>query len=316
MIDVSSLKKDFGTTKAVKGVSFSIRKGSIVGLLGPNGAGKTTIMRIITGYYKPLEGDVQINGISVKQDTLSTRKMIGYLPETSCTYSDMLVCDYLNFIGESRMLSESKKARGIDKSVQATSLQEYFYKPISKLSKGYKQRVGLASALIHDPEILILDEPTSGLDPNQIREIQTLIKNLSKEKTVILSTHILSEVEAVCERAIIINQGKIVLDKPLQEISNLKEGSSTIKVTIKGKNPSAIEKYKQVFKKENESVEQVSSGNTETSLKINGGKDASEKAFQVAVKENYILTELSPEQSSLEEVFTSLTTTREVNGAA
>ena len=260
MIEVRDLKKSFGTTEAVKGISFSVKKGSIVGLLGPNGAGKTTIMRIITGYYRPHEGDVQINGISVKTDTLSIRKMIGYLPETSCTYSDMLVCDYLNFIGESRMLNESEKTRGIDKSVHATSLQEYFYKPISKLSKGYKQRVGLASTLIHDPDILILDEPTSGLDPNQIREIQTLIKNLSKEKTVILSTHILSEVEASCERAIIINHGKIVLDKPLQEISNLKKGSSTIRVTLKGKNPSALEKYKQVFQGDNGSVELVNSG--------------------------------------------------------
>ena len=307
MIEVRDLRKSFGEIQAVQGISFSVSKGDVVGLLGPNGAGKTTTMRMITGYYTPGEGQVHIAGVPVLGSTVETKKMIGYLPETSCTYSDMLVCDYLNFIADSRMLDAKAKKAGIESSIESTSLQSYYYQPISKLSKGYKQRVGLASTLVHNPEILILDEPTSGLDPNQIKEIQKLIKGLSKEKTIILSTHILSEVEATCERAIIIDKGKIAMDKPLGEISTLKTGGASYRVTIKGKEPSILDAYKKAFDKEGEVVESVSSSDENTTLHLVAGEDLAERAFRTAVDKKYILLELSSEKSSLEDVFTSLT---------
>ena len=310
MIEVRNLKKSFGNTEAVKGISFSVSKGDVVGLLGPNGAGKTTSMRMLTGFYRPESGggEVCINGISVTEDDIATKKMIGYLPETSCTYSDMLVCDYLEFIADARMLDNAQKKRGIESSIGYTSLQQYYYQPISQLSKGYKQRVGIASTLVHDPDILILDEPTSGLDPNQIKEIQRLVSELSKEKTIILSTHILSEVEATCERAIIINEGEIVLDKPLKELSTFKTGGYSYRINIKGNPESALNTYQQIFSDEGDLVEAQSTDGENTVLRIISKENSAEMIFKTAVDQGYVLLELSSERSSLEDVFTSLTT--------
>ncbi len=309
MIEAQNLKKNFGDIEAVKGISFSVSKGDVVGLLGPNGAGKTTSMRMLTGYYRPESegGEVHINGISVTEDDVATKRMIGYLPETSCTYSDMLVCDYLEFIAESRMLDDPQKKRGIESSVGYASLEQYYYQPISQLSKGYKQRVGIASTLVHDPDILILDEPTSGLDPNQIKEIQKLVAKLSEGKTIILSTHILSEVEATCERAIIIDEGKIVLDKPLQELSTLTTGGYAYRVNIKGNQSSALGTYRKIFASEGDIVETQNENGKDTTLRIISKENSAEKIFKTAVDEDYILLELSSEKSSLEDVFTSLT---------
>ena len=307
MVEVTELKKNFGKTEAVRGLSFSVKQGNIVGLLGPNGAGKTTTMRMLTGFYEPSFGSVKIKDLPIQDHRQEIKKIMGYLPESSCIYADMLVCDYLNFVADSRQLNGDNKKRGIRRAVEATSLEEYYYKPISKLSKGYKQRVSLASTLVHDPEILILDEPTSGLDPNQIREIQKLIRDLSSNKTIILSTHILSEVESTCKRAIIINRGKIVLDKPLSEISKLKKGNISYRVTIKGKKNTVLNAYQKAFSKEGEKVELLSENADTTDLRILAKTNIEERAFQTAVEKSFVLTELYAEKNTLEDVFTSLT---------
>ena len=308
MIEVIGLEKNFGKTMAVKGVSFSVKKGSIVGFLGPNGAGKTTTMRMLTGFYNPGSGDIKIKGLPIREHRQEIKKLMGYLPESSCTYTDMLVCDYLNFVADARQLDQKQKKNGIEKAVLSTSLQEYYYQSISKLSKGYKQRVSLASAMVHDPEILILDEPTSGLDPNQIREIQKLIKNLASNKTIILSTHILSEAESTCERAIIINRGEIVLDKSLSDISKLKKGNMSYRLSLKGKQKTAIDTYKKEFSRDGESVEVISLNSDSTDLKVIATSDIEERAFRTAVREKFVLTSLYPEKNTLEDIFTSLTT--------
>lgn len=216
-ISVSTLSKTYGTQKAVNKISFTIPKGEIVGFLGPNGAGKSTTMKMITGYLKPDGGTIDVAGVNVLTNSLEARKKIGYLPEANPLYTDMYVREYLAFVAGIHQLSQVSIA--VDKVISTTGLQPESHKKIGELSKGYKQRVGIAAALIHDPEVLILDEPTSGLDPNQIIEIREVIRQLGKEKTVLFSSHILQEVEALCQRVIIINKGELVADDLLQQLS-------------------------------------------------------------------------------------------------
>jgi ABC-2 type transport system ATP-binding protein len=232
MIEVHDLKKNYGDFSAVKGISFSIRKGQITGLLGPNGAGKTTTMRMITGYLKPSAGGIVVDGISIEDDQIAVKRKIGYLPESAPLYGEMLVHDYLHYVAGMHALDNA--AERVRESARLCGLLEVMHKPVSELSKGYKQRVGLAHALIHDPEILILDEPTSGLDPNQIIEIRSLIREIGKSKTIILSTHILPEVEATCDRVIIINQGDIVADGPTSELQQGAGRSREFYVEVSG----------------------------------------------------------------------------------
>src|SRR5689334_21226987 len=212
-IEVKNLLKVYGEQKAVNNISFKVNKGEIVGFLGPNGAGKSTTMKIITGYLEQTGGEAYVCGINVADDPLETKKKIGYLPELNALYYDMYVKEYLGFIAEVHQISNKKQA--IDKAIDTVGLKIEAKKKIGQLSKGYKQRVGLAAALIHDPEVLILDEPTSGLDPNQIVEIREVIRQQGKNKTVLFSSHILQEVEAICDRVIIINKGEIVADDKL-----------------------------------------------------------------------------------------------------
>src|SRR6476661_9662829 len=212
-IEVKNLLKQYGEQKAVNGISFKVNKGEIVGFLGPNGAGKSTTMKMITGYLQPDAGDINVSGIDVKKDPLAAKKKIGYLPESNALYYDMYVREYLDFIADVHEI-KNKKAR-IEEVIHLTGLTPESRKTIGQLSKGYKQRVGLAAALIHDPEVLILDEPTSGLDPNQIVEIRNVIKEQGRNKMVLFSSHILQEVEAICSRVIIINKGTIVADDTL-----------------------------------------------------------------------------------------------------
>jgi ABC-2 type transport system ATP-binding protein len=215
-IDVSQLTRMYGEQKAVDDISFSLNKGEIVGFLGPNGAGKSTTMKIITGYLKPDKGTAVVGGINVQEDPLAAKRKIGYLPEANPLYYDMYVQEYLGFVADVHKVSNKKQK--INTIVETVGLTPEKRKKTGQLSKGYKQRVGLAAALLHDPEVLVLDEPTTGLDPNQIIEIRELIRSLGKNKTVLFSTHILQEVEAICDRVIIIDKGKIVANSSLFDL--------------------------------------------------------------------------------------------------
>lgn len=235
MISVKNLTKYYGDFKALNGISFEIKSGEIVGILGPNGAGKSTTLRILTCYLNPTDGDAIIDGKSILNNEINVKKIIGYLPESAPLYNDMCVFDYLVYMADIQELEKDKLNDRLNYVVEVCSLKEVISKPIGELSKGYKQRVGLAGSIIHDPKILILDEPTNGLDPNQIVEIRELIKELGKEKTVLVSTHILSEVESTCSRAIIINKGDIIADDTPRNLSSSFAGnkSATVKISIK-----------------------------------------------------------------------------------
>ncbi len=215
MIELSHVSRQFGTFRAVDDVSFSIPTGQIVGLLGPNGAGKTTTMRMITGFLKPTGGTISIDGINIQEHAVEAKQKIGYMPESAPLYSDMIVADYLSYVAQVQGVDPAEK---VPLLCAQCGLKEVMHKNIGDLSRGYRQRVGLAHALMHDPEILILDEPTGGLDPNQIEDVRALIKEIGKTRTVIVSTHILSEVEMICDRVIIIAKGKLVADSPTSEL--------------------------------------------------------------------------------------------------
>jgi ABC-2 type transport system ATP-binding protein len=233
MIEVQGLTKSYGAVEAVKDVSFSVGQDQVLGFLGPNGAGKTTIMKILTGYHFPSSGSVLVDGVSVQEDPVEVKKRIGYLPETVPVYGDLTVDEYLSFVAEARLIPKEARRGAIGAALRACGLEQVRSKRIETLSKGYKQRVGLAQAIAHDPAILILDEPTTGLDPNQIIEVRSLIKELGKRKTVILSTHILQEVEAVCSRVLILNEGRIAAQGTPEEIAATMKGGDTWELALK-----------------------------------------------------------------------------------
>ena len=243
-IEVKNLTKFFGKTRVLDNLSFNIDKGEIIGFLGPNGAGKTTTMRILTGFLAPSSGDVRIGGLEVLEHTLSIRKKIGYLPENNPLYLDMKVFEYLEFIASTKNIPDSKSE--IRRVVRVCGLTDRMGQTIGELSKGYRQRVGLAQALLGDPEIIILDEPTSGLDPNQIMEIRNLIKKIGETKTIILSTHILSEIQATCNRAIIINKGKIVASGTTDELISQARGRTKIRAVIQGSRHEKQKKHESI----------------------------------------------------------------------
>ncbi len=310
MIDVKNLYKAYGSTLAVNDVSFTINKGEVVGLLGPNGAGKTTAMRMLTCYIAPDSGEATVGGYSILNQSLDVRRILGYLPESAPLYQDMNVIDYLEFIADIHQLGTRKKDR-IDEMVDVTGLKAVVYKDINELSKGYRQRVGLASAMIHDPDYLILDEPTTGLDPNQIVEIRNLIREIGHErdKCIILSTHILPEVEVTCDRAIIIHEGKIIAEGTTSELTGFARGADIYHVGVMG-DRSAIE---QVFT----GFEDIAGFDVETDTDDGGiryhitsstDKDISEAIFDLAVSNGFKLTELRRDVASLEDIFRILTT--------
>lgn len=218
MISTNNVSKNFGSFQALKNVSFTIKRGEIVGFIGRNGAGKTTLMRILTSFYSASDGTVMIDGDDISKNSLAIRRKIGYLPETAPLYLNMTVKDYLNFAAEIRDVPAKDRRRQLDRVLELCQLEDATHKTIGTLSKGYKQRTGIAQAIIHDPEILILDEPTSGLDPIQNRQLRTLIKNLKDHRTVILSTHILSEVEKIAQRVLMIKAGELIVDQPLDAL--------------------------------------------------------------------------------------------------
>jgi ABC-2 type transport system ATP-binding protein len=227
MIEVKNLTKNYGNVKAVQNVSFSVGQGQVLGFLGPNGAGKTTIMKILTGFHFPTSGSALVDGIGVDEDPVEVKKRIGYLPESIPLYEDLTVDEYLAFIAEARLIPAPERKKAVDACLEACGLQTYRSRKIDTLSKGYRQRTGLAQAILHDPPILILDEPTNGLDPNQIIEIRSLIIELGKRKTVLLSSHILQEIEAICPQVLIINEGKIAAQGTTEEIAGSMKGGDT-----------------------------------------------------------------------------------------
>ena len=305
-IQISNLTKTFDTQKAVNDISFSVKQGEIVGFLGPNGAGKSTTMKLITGFLKLESGDISIDGRSIKKTSDVIKKNIGYLPEHNPLYHDMTVLDYLNYCGSLQKMSPLKIESRTIEMIKVCGLNKEKHKFISELSKGYRQRVGIAQAMIHDPEILILDEPTTGLDPNQIIEIRKLIKSLGKEKTVILSTHILPEVEATCDRILIINNGQIVADGTAVDLKSGSTGQDTIKLRIDSKNIDDVKEQITTIP----TVVSVDISNKETGLimvKSTSNPNITKLIFELCVKNKWILHEMTPDQTKLEDIFRNLT---------
>lgn len=304
MIDVLGVTKFYDDFKAVDNLTFSIKDGEVTGLLGPNGAGKTTTLRMLSSYLEPDLGSVEINGINTKESPIDIKKIIGYLPESAPLYSDMIVYDYLDYICKIRGIDSREQIPLVS---QTCRIKEVMHKNINELSKGYKQRVGLAQAIIHDPEVLILDEPTSGLDPIEIVEIRNLIKELGKKKRVILSTHILQEVEATCDRVIIINKGKIVADDTTANLLDSARGKKVITVKISG-TPfdeaslalGAIDGITSVEKLEDAAL-------TSMLVTASGATDLRPVIFETVVKNGWVLYEMKQDHLSLENVFRELT---------
>jgi len=311
-IAVRSLTKLYGETKAVDDISFDVKTGEILGFLGPNGAGKTTTMKIITCYMPPNSGTVEVDGLNIAEHSLEVRKKIGYLPETNPLYYDMNVLDYLEYSARLHALKGGAIQHRMKEMAHVCGLEEVRHKDIGELSKGYRQRVGLAQAMIHDPDVLIMDEPTSGLDPNQIVEIRNLIKQLGRAKTVILSTHILSEVQATCNRVLIINEGRIVADGTPEQLRAQFQGAEAITLELRAP---AAHPLEQVAPKLRSlpgvtNVELLSHADSlfRFLLHAEKGSDVREAAFRLAVAEGWILLELYRKVTSLEEVFHKLTT--------
>ncbi|HVW62218.1 MAG TPA: gliding motility-associated ABC transporter ATP-binding subunit GldA [Puia sp.] len=298
-IEVKDLVKIYGEQKAVDGISFKVGQGEIVGFLGPNGAGKSTTMKIITGYLGQDGGEVTVCGIPVKQRPLDSRKKIGYLPEANPLYPDMYVREYLDFIADVHAIPCRKEKIG--SVINTVGLTPESKKRLGQLSKGYKQRVGLAAALLHDPEVLILDEPTSGLDPNQIIEIRDTIKKLGENKTVLFSSHILQEVEALCDRVVIINKGKLIADSPLSQLRKANEGNA-VRVAFKETlDASQLQTLKDVT-----AVRQLSVHEWELTAAETG--ELKKQLLELALQNNWNIVSLQSENRSLEEIFRHLTT--------
>lgn len=307
MIEVSNLSKRFGNFKAVDNISFSIPTGQIVGLLGPNGAGKSTTMRMITGFLIPSDGQIKIDGIDIMSSPVECKRKIGYMPESAPLYGEMIVEDYLRYIADMQGVNPDEKVPFL---CNQCGLKEVMHKNICDLSRGYRQRVGLAHALMNDPEILILDEPTSGLDPNQIEDVRSLIKEIGKTRTVIISTHILGEVEMICDRVIIISGGKLVADSPTEELRQKYGSSSTVSVQFSGK---SFDEVSLLLKGIN-GVKSVSknSGDSGSSfdcavLSVQEGTEIRPEIAKTLVQNNISVYEISLQKNSLEDIFHTLT---------
>jgi ABC-2 type transport system ATP-binding protein len=308
-IVVENLTKKYGPQKAVDDISFRVKTGEILGFLGPNGAGKTTTMNAITTFLYPDKGKIMIGNYSVENDHEAIRKSIGYLPEDNPLYEDMPVIDYLRFVGKLHEIPKNELDDKLINVIDTCGLNAEKHKKINELSKGYKQRVGLAQALIHSPEVLILDEPTVGLDPNQIKEIREMIKKIGKEKTVILSSHILAEVEATCDRILIINKGKIVADGSPGELRKQAQGKEILKVRIEGGDINSI--FDKMSKIESVSlVDIIDKENGLLEVQGEPDKKLAKSIFEICVKNKWVLTQLTPIETKLEDIFMELTTAK------
>lgn len=301
MIKVSGLTKDYGSRRAIQNLNFDCQQGEIVGFLGPNGAGKTTTMRILTGYMPPTDGEALVAGYDVVEESLEVRRRVGYLPETVPLYHDMVVFDYLKYMGELRHIPNVDDR--VDEALDMVGLINRSDGYIGNLSKGMKQRVGLAQALLHRPEVLILDEPTIGLDPGQVVEVRELIREIGKERTVLLSTHLLNEAQNLCDRVLIINKGKIVAEDTTENLQARLLGAERVVVRVRGEADELAETVKSV--KGVRKVESLEDGGVE--FEFASGKDLRPEVARQVVKDGYDLLELRPLGMSLEEIFLELT---------
>jgi ABC-2 type transport system ATP-binding protein len=308
MIQVTDVSKSYDGIEALRGASFRIKKGEIVGLLGPNGAGKTTMIKILTGYLQPDEGDASIDKINVLEHPRDVQARIGYLPESAPLYPELSVQAYLEMMADLRDIPETQKIERMREAILATGLQDYIVRPIGQLSKGLRQRVGLAQAILHRPQILILDEPTIGLDPTQMVEVRSLIRRLSKESTILFSTHILSEVEALCDRVIILINGEIRADARLSELASTSNVILVLEKKVKG----AQQSLKGLTDVQDLEVTKTSDGYMQYYIRSQSeakGAELCPTIYQLAREQDWPLRELRPDRQTLETVFNELATT-------
>ncbi len=309
VIAVRNLTKTFGRTPAVDDITFDVSRGEVLGFLGPNGAGKTTTMRILTCYLTPDRGSAKLAGYDTRDESLEVRKRVGYLPESAPLYEDMDVVAYLAFVAEVRGIPRAERPGRIRRMIDTCGLEKVLGRNVGELSKGYKQRVGLAQTLIHDPDILILDEPTTGLDPSQIIEIRELIKKIGEERTVILSTHILPEVEATCSRVLIINEGRIVASGTPRELQAVAGGENTVYVSISAGDQPVDARLAEISSVTSVSkVADAGGGYVRYLVKAGNDEDTGEAIFRIAVENSWKINELRRETLSLEDIFLKLTT--------
>ena len=304
MIEVKNLVKHYGDVKAVNNIDFTINDGEIVGFLGANGAGKSTTLKILTGYIAPTSGDVFIDGLDINRQSIEIRKLVGYLPESNPLYLDMTVFELLKFIANIRNINGIDFKNSSDKVIEQCGLRGVVHKKISACSKGYKQSVGLASAMIHNPKILILDEPVTGLDPNQIIEVRELIKNLGKEKLVLMSSHILQEIEATVDRIMIIDHGKIVADGTTKKLMSKFMGNIKLTLEVIGLNDAKINSFKKTFTKSK--IKKSKDGHF-LNLEYKKNNDPRIEIFDFIVKNKLSLLEMSTHTANLEDIFRKLT---------
>lgn len=313
LLALDSVTKRYGAVTAVDRVSFSIDRGQVVGFLGPNGAGKSTTMRMITQYHEPDGGSILFDGVPLSEAGREAKRRVGYLPENNPLYTDMLVAEYLQFVGRLRDMAGTELARGIDESVVATGIEGVFYRPIGELSKGYRQRVGLAAAILHRPDLLVLDEPTEGLDPNQRVEIRRLIGDLGRDRTVLLSTHILSEVQSTCSRLLIINRGRLAADGPMSELLSRAGGQVHIAVEVEGAGAEErLTALPGVLSASAMHSENGAAGRHRIRLTASASQDLRPEIFRLAAQSGWTLYELHQESGSLEDLFRQLTAAEEV----
>jgi ABC-2 type transport system ATP-binding protein len=313
VIQAVELRKSYGATEAVRGVSFEVKPGEILGLLGPNGAGKTSIMKVLTGYHFPDGGRALVQGLDVTENQLEVKRLVGYLPESAPLYPDQNPEEYLSFVADSRGLAGAARKTALDRAVEACGLASVWRKPVEELSKGYRQRLCLAQAILHDPEILILDEPTTGLDPNQILEIRALIRELGREKTVILSTHILQEVEAVCSRVVILNEGLVAAQGRPDEIGEALKGEERLSLRLRsrGARPSLESLTRELGTiagiRAVSSTEEEGDSAFRAEIVAQAGGEPGETVFDWAVAKGFVILEMTRRRLSLEEIFVKLT---------
>lgn len=307
MLEVNNLNKKFGDFHAVKNLDFQVRKGEVFGFLGPNGAGKTTTMRMVTCFMPPTSGSIKVYGKDTIADSMAVRRKIGYLPENNPIYTDMTVMEYLRFVAEIRGITGARQTSRLQELFAICGLAKMANRQIGKLSKGFRQRVGLAQAIVHDPDLLILDEPMSGLDPNQIVEIRNLIKKMGSEKTVIYCSHILSEVSATCDRILIINEGAIVASGTPDELTSQSSRGNRYTIKIKADRTDAAAALGQITKVSAVNVLQVAGEWLSAEVIVADQDDIGETIFKCVVDKGWSLSELKHEAASLEEVFTQLT---------